>query len=148
MTYVPASDIPGSAAGGRVRRATTTVEFAVVSLFMFPMILGVFEIGRGLMVQHVLTAAACKGCRTAIIEGNDKTATTTAVQNVLTGAGISKTDATIATKVRDQDGDPANANAGDEITVIVSIGVDKISWVPNIKYLKGTLSAQYTLLRE
>jgi Flp pilus assembly protein TadG len=148
MPFSPRPRHPAGAARGRPRRASSTVEFAVVALVMFPMILGVFEVGRGLMVQHVLTAAAYKGARTAIVEGRGQTEVTTATQNVLSGAGISTADAQITIKVNNVDGDPANANAGDEITVIVSIGVDRISWVPAIKYLKGTLSAQYTLLRE
>jgi Flp pilus assembly protein TadG len=122
------------------------VEFAIVASILFPMILGIVEIGRGLMVIHVLTAASCRGCRTAVVEGRTQSDVTRAVQQVLDGAGISGATTTI--QVNEAGVDPANAKAGDEITVIVSVPVANISWVPGIRYLKNNLSAQYTLTRE
>ena len=139
---------PGSDGPGRPRRrcAASAVEFAVVASVLFPMILGIIEIGRGLMVIHVLTAASCHGCRTAVVEGRTQSDVTTAVQQTLNGAGIN--GATITIQVNNVPADPATAKAGDEITVIVSVPVANISWVPIIRYLNHNLSAQFTLTRE
>jgi Flp pilus assembly protein TadG len=144
MAFRPVAS--GPAARGRSRFAASTVEFAVVASVLFPMVLGIIEIGRGLMVVHVLTAAACRGCRTAVIEGRTQSDVATAAQQVLDGAGIK--GATITVQVNNAPADPAAAQAGDEITVIVSVPVGKISWVPLVHYLKNNLSAQYTLARE
>jgi Flp pilus assembly protein TadG len=129
-----------------LRRGAAAVEFAVVACLLFPMVLGIIEIGRGLMVVHVLTAAACRGCRTAVVEGRTQTDVDTAVQQLLSSSGIS--GETITILVNNVSGDPAKANAGDEITVKVSVPVSQVSWVPVTRYLTSNLSAQYTLTRE
>jgi Flp pilus assembly protein TadG len=131
---------------GRGRRAAAAVEFAVVGLVFFPLVLGIIEVGRGLMIIHVLTAAATHGCRTAIVEGNGKDQVDAAVSSVLTGAGI--TNVTPTVRVNNAPGDPATAQAGDEITVIVSVPVSQVTWVPGGHFLSGNLSAQYTLTKE
>ena len=45
------------------RRAATAVEFAVVAPVFFLFVLGFIELGRGYMVQHLMTNAARQGCR-------------------------------------------------------------------------------------
>jgi Flp pilus assembly protein TadG len=145
MAFRPVASGP-AAARGRPRPAASTVEFAIVASVLFPMVLGIIEIGRGLMVVHVLTASACRGCRAAVIEGRTQSDADTAAQQVLDGAGIK--GGTITVQVNNVAADPAAAQAGDEITVIVTVPVAKISWVPLIHYLKNDLSAQYTLPRE
>jgi Flp pilus assembly protein TadG len=131
---------------GARRRAAAAVEFAVVSLVFFPLVLGIIEVGRGLMIVHVLTAAASHGCRTAAIEGNGTNEVNTAVADVLTGAGITGITPTIL--VNNATADPGNAQAGDEVTVIVSVPVSQITWLPGGQYLTGNISAQYTLAKE
>ena len=147
MTFLPVPP-PGSAGPARPRRrfGASAVEFAVVASVLFPMILGIIEIGRGLMVVHVLTVASCRGCRIAVVEGRTQSDVTAAVQQVLKGAGI--TGETITIQVNNAPADPATAKAGDEITVNVSIPAANISWVPLTHYLKKNLAAQYTLTRE
>jgi Flp pilus assembly protein TadG len=132
------------AVGGR--RAAAAIEFAVVGLVFFPLVLGIIEIGRGMMTVHVLTAAAARGCRTAVLEGNGKTQVESAVSDALTKAGITGQTTTIY--VNNSVADPASANAGDEITVNVSVPVSQITWVPGANYLKGNIVAQYTLTKE
>ena len=142
---VPPPGAAGPARSGR-RSAASTVEFAVVASILFPMVLGIIEIGRGLMVIHVLTAASCHGCRAAIVEGRTQSDVTAAVQQVLGGAGVN--GATTTVQVNNVTADPATAKAGDVITVIVSVPIANISWGPVTHYLKHTRSAQFTLTRE
>jgi Flp pilus assembly protein TadG len=128
------------------RPGAAALEFAIVGSVFFLVILGLIEIGRVLMVQHELTFAARVGCRTGIITGKSNSDITTATINALTGQGMSGESVTV--QINDGTGDAANAKSGDEITVIVSIPVNKVSWVPVAKFTNGNLSGQYTLRRE
>jgi hypothetical protein len=104
------------------------------------------ELGRGIMVIHLLTNAARQGCRVGIIEGKATSDITTAVTNALAPVGISGDVVTV--DVNDNSADASTAKAGDEITVIVSVPVSKVTWLPGGTYLSGTLSGKYTLRRE
>jgi Flp pilus assembly protein TadG len=128
------------------RPAAASVEFAVVGLAFVPVLLGIIEIGRGLMVAHVLQVASARGCRTAALESNSDTEVKAAVNTTCDGAGISGQNVTV--QVNNATANCNTANAGDEVTVIVSIPFGSISWVPGAKYLSGNISAQYTLTRE
>jgi Flp pilus assembly protein TadG len=138
----------GPAPGPQVcrRRGATTVELAVVAPILFAVILGIFEVGRGLMVIHLLNNAAQAGCRAGIIEGKSTANIKTVVNNQLSASGINGDSVTV--QVNDGSADASNAVAGDEITVTVTVPVGSISWVPGIQYLIGSLQGQYTMRRE
>ncbi len=128
------------------RRGASIVEFAIVAPVAFITILGVMEVGSGLMAMHLLNDAAMAGCRVGIIEGKSSANIQSAATAVLTAEGISGETATV--KVNDGSTDASSAGVGDEITVTVSVPVSKISWVPVLKYLGGSLQGQYTMRRE
>ena len=128
------------------RRGANLVEMAVIAPLVFLIILGIIEIGRGMMVMHLLNNAAQAGCRVGIIEGKSSAAIKTVVINALTPAGVNGETATV--EVNDGSADASTAAAGDEITVIVRVPVSSISWVPVPKFLSGTLQGQYTMRRE
>jgi hypothetical protein len=94
----------------------------------------------------VLNVAALRGCRTAVVEGNTDTNVTSTVKTALDNAGISGQNVTV--QVNNATANCSTANAGDEVTVIVSVPVSKVTWVPTGSFLSGNLSAQYTLLKE
>ncbi len=127
---------------GRVRAGAAALEFAVVgSVFVF-ILLGVIEVGRGLMVQHLLTNAARDGARVATIEGKGKSDVQTAVDTALSGLGLSGYQvSTVPTDV-------STAQANDQVSVTVSVAVSDVSWLPVPRFLSGTISGQYTLRRE
>jgi len=128
-------------------RGAYAVQFAFVALLFFLFIMGLVELGRGMMVKHLLVNAARQGCRTGVIEGRSNTDITNAVVSTLNSQGISGDTATI--QVNDNTANASTANAGDEITVIVSVPTDSVSWVPGARYLTGgTISGKYTLRRE
>src|ERR1700752_1488569 len=110
------------------RRVASAVGFACSAPVMFIMILGMFELARGLMVIHMMTNAARAGCRVGIIEGKANSDVKAAVASALTPIGISAD--TVTVDVNDNASDVANCNPGDEVTVIVSVPVSSISWVP------------------
>jgi Flp pilus assembly protein TadG len=130
----------------QTRRGASAVEFAFVAPVMFIMILGMIELARGLMVIHMMTNAARAGCRVGILEGKSNSDVNAAVASVLTPIGIRSDVVTV--DVNDNASDVANGNPGDEVTVIVSVPVSSISWVPYARYLNGSISGQYTLRRE
>ena len=130
----------------RRRWAASTVEFAVVAPVFFAIVFGMIELGRGLMVLHLLNHAARAGCRVAAVEGRSNSDISTAVTNTLSSQGISTEAVTV--QVNDGTANASTAQAGDEITVKVSIPVGKITWVPGGSILTGSLSGQYTLRRE
>jgi Flp pilus assembly protein TadG len=129
------------------RHGTTAVEFAFVGPIVFLLFFGVIELGRGLMVVHLLNNAARIGCRAGVIEGTSTTSITNRVKRSLTGVGISPE--TVNVQVNDGATDASASKAGDEITVTASIPMSSVTWLPFQSYLNGkTLSGQYTLRRE
>jgi Flp pilus assembly protein TadG len=137
------------APGGKkrpTRKGAAILEFAIVAPLIFLFVLGLIEISRGLMVTHLLTGAARKGCRLAVIEGKSNDDVTAAVNATLGPAGISSDSITVL--VNDKPADASTAGASDEITVLVSVPVSAVTWVPTSNFLTGSLSGQYTLRRE
>ena len=98
------------------------------------------------MTIHMLNNAARAGCRVGVIEGKATSDISTTVTNVLSAQGMTAEGVTV--EVNDGSADASTAQAGDEITVIVSIPASKVTWVPGGSYLRGNLSGQYTLRRE
>ena len=128
------------------RRAAAAVEFAMVAPLFFLFVLGFIELGRGYMIQHLMTNAARQGCRVAVIEGKATTDVNNAVYAVLNGQGISGDSVTV--QVNDVTANDSTAQSGDEITVIVSIPAATVTWVPGAQYLFGTITGKYTMRRE
>jgi Flp pilus assembly protein TadG len=128
------------------RRGGHAVEFAVVGTVMFVFILGLIEVGRAFMVVHLLTNAARQGCRIGVLPGKANSDVLTAVNGTLNAQGIRGDTATV--QVNDNTADVANAKSGDEVTVIVSVPVSSVTWLPGTGFLRGTLSSRYTLRRE
>jgi Flp pilus assembly protein TadG len=150
MTVIVDNKLPqrpnGGTAGAGKRAGATTAELAVVAPFVFMIILGIIEVGRGLMVTHLLNNAAQAGCRVGIIEGKATSDINAVVLQALQTGGISGDSVTVL--VNDGNADASSANSGDEITVKITVPVSKVSWVPGIKFLTGSLGGQYTLRRE
>jgi Flp pilus assembly protein TadG len=139
-------EVPAPTRPSARRPAATAVEFAIVAPLFFLFLLGFIELGRGYMIQHLMTNAARQGCRVAIIEGKSSTDVNNAVYSVLNGEGISGD--TVTVQVDDAAANASSANPGDEISVTVSIPVTAVSWVPGAQFLFGTISGKYTLRRE
>jgi len=131
------------------RRGVHLVEFAFVAPILFAMILGVIEIGRGLMVQQLLTEAARRGARASVIEGTSSAQIKSAVTDYLASVGVNGSSAGISVNDAPVDTvDPQNMPAYTEITVNVSVPVSSCTWVPAGWFLSGTISGQYTMRRE
>ena len=128
------------------RRGAHAVEFAVVGTVMFVFILGLVEVGRGFMVQHLLTHAARQGCRVGILPGKANADILATVNASLSSQGIRGDTATI--QVNDNTADVTAAKTGDEVTVMISVPVSSVTWLPGSGFLTGSISSKYTLRRE
>src|SRR5689334_16768863 len=76
----------------RKRAGATAVEFAIVAPVMFLMIFGIIELGRVLMVMHMLSDVARDSARYAVVtEGSNQSSSTisTYATTRLTAYGIS-----------------------------------------------------------
>jgi Flp pilus assembly protein TadG len=131
---------------GTVREGAAVTEFAIVAPVIFIFVMGLIEVSRGLMVSHILTKAARQGCRLGVIEGKSNSDITASVNATLGSVGISSD--TITVQINDNAADASTAQAGDEVTVLVTVPVSAVTWVPVSNFLKGNLSGQYTLRRE
>jgi Flp pilus assembly protein TadG len=128
------------------RRGASLIEFAIVIPVFILFVFGIVEIGRGLMVTHLLNNAARDGCRQGILGGKSTSEINAVVDTVLGKQGISGHSTTV--KINDAVAEASTAQSGDEITVLVRVPASSITWLPGAKYLTGNLAGQFTLRRE
>jgi Flp pilus assembly protein TadG len=145
-SFPPPVQTDKSHCGRTERRGAAALEFAVVAPVFFLLIFGLVEVGRCLMVQHLLTNAARQGCRVAVIEGKTTADVNTAASNLLSGQGISGFTTTV--QVNGATADASTANPGDKITVSISVPASTNSWVPGASFCFGTITGSYSLRRE
>lgn len=113
------------------RRGAVVVEFAVVLPVIVLMFMGSMEMGRAVMVRHVLEEAARAGCRVAVFENGNKKDVLDIVQAAVAAAQIDDYTVTISPDP------PENLNAFQAVTVTVSVPYDDISWIPSGSYMNG-----------
>lgn len=143
------------------RPGATAVEFAVVAPILFLLMFGIFEFGSALMVSEILTDAARRACRQAIIEGTTTATIKRTATDYLSGFGISGENVTVT--INDGTGnvtEAQNVPAYSEMTVTVTISADSVTWMPTGVQIyipgfgsvpigiPGNLSGQFTLRRE
>lgn len=125
------------------RKGATLVEFAIVAPVLFLLIFGLFEMGRVVMVEQLMTNAAREGARRGILESSTNAGVQQTVEDYLTSVSIS--DATVTVT-------PADLNTvgfGDPVVVKVSVPFEKVSWIPTPWIFSGlTLSGQSSMRGE
>lgn len=124
------------------RHGVATVEFAIVAPLFFLLVLGSVELGRGLMVQQVLTNASRVGARQAVMLSGSQSGAITAATNFASGATVPGVSVTVSP-------DPGAASSGDMISVTVSVPYANVSWIPSPWFLGGaSLSATSVMRKE
>jgi len=130
---------PTTASRRRTRCGIASVEMAIIVPILGIIMLGMFELGRAVMVKQTLTGAARKGCRTGIIYQYGNTDITNDVINVMRDNGFDvtlfnpPTIGTITITVTAPDGttldDALDAPPGSVVSVQLSIPVSSVQWV-------------------
>ena len=106
-----------------------TVEFAIVLPIIIAMLLGVWEVGRALVVEEILCNAVSVGGRAASTGLNSAAQVQAAVTNYLALAGLRTQNVTVTVSDLTNPGtDPTAASALDQIQVSVSIPLSNVSW--------------------
>jgi Flp pilus assembly protein TadG len=129
----------------RNRGGAAAVEFALVAPVFFGFMLGMLEIGRGVMVQQILTSASREGCRQAVLDGATTSAVTTFINSYLTAAAVPSG----GTTVNISPSLPTASGYTGTVTVTVSIPFSQVNWGPTPIFLGGkTLTSTTVMQRE
>jgi Flp pilus assembly protein TadG len=113
------------------RRGTAAIEFAVILLFLVPLLIGLWEVGRLVEVEQHLNNAVREGARQAST-GNSNTA---AVQQVVVtylavnGITITTSNVTVTNITSSSRNDPTTANQLDQFHIAVQMPFNNVRWV-------------------
>jgi Flp pilus assembly protein TadG len=134
--------------GRRGRSAAATSEMALLLPVLATIMLGMFELSRGMMVKQILTDAARKGCRTGIIHQYGNSDIINDVTGVMQNNGFDTsrfnppTLGSITITVTDPNGnkltDALDAPSGSIVSVQVGIPVSSIAWFSTF-FLSGNM---------
>ena len=129
------------------RRAAAATELALIAPVLAGMLVGIFELGRGVMVKQMLTDAARMGCETGTLPLTASSAITSDVNGVLTANGISSGAATITILVNGTASDTLLAKQNDKISVKVAISVSQVAWTTKFLFLtSGTIESETVVM--
>jgi Flp pilus assembly protein TadG len=131
------------------RRGIAATEFAVLAPFLAILILGMFELARGIMVKQMLNDAARRACRVAIQPQKANSDVTSEINNILSDNGIPSADATITVQVNGVTADCSTAKQNDKVSVKVAIPTSDTFWI-STHWLSSTsiMSDSVTMLRQ
>jgi len=128
---------PRGATGSR-RGAAAVVEFAAVVSILVLLMLGLFELSRGMMVRQLLSCAARKGCRTGIVHQYGNQDIVNDATNILRDNNFDATKfnppsiGSITVTVTAPDGttlaDALDAPSGSTVSVKVDLPGSSIDW--------------------
>jgi len=138
------------------RRGTATVEFALVAPFLCLILMGMFELGRAVMVKNILSDAARKACRTGIQRDKGNADIASEVNNIMSDNGFTTAKfnppsvGAINITVTDPNGtvltDSLDAPSGTVVSVQVCIPVSSTAWVPTIFLGSGSTLESETVV--
>ena len=127
---------------GSNRLGAAATEFAIVAPLFILLVIGMIELGRGLMVQQVLINASRVGARQAITMGATGAEVQTAVTEYAASVAVPNVTAAVSP-------DPAGAPAGTMISVTTTVPFNDVSWLPAPWFLGGaTLTAESNMRKE
>jgi Flp pilus assembly protein TadG len=144
-----------TSANRRSRRGVAAVEMAFIAPILGLLMMGMFELSRGVMVKQMLTGAARKGCRTGIIHQYGNSDIINDVTNLMQDNGFGSTlfnpptIGSITITVTDPSGnilsDALDATPGSKVSVQVSIPVSSVQWV-SAYFLTATMFESDTVV--
>jgi Flp pilus assembly protein TadG len=139
-----------------VRSAAAAVEFAFLAPVLATLMLGMFELSRGVTVRQILTGAARKGCRTGILHQYGYSTIVSDVTDVMRDNGFTSSQfnppsvGSITITVTDPDGntlgDALDAPSGSTVSVQVSIPTTSINWVSYLFLTKSMVESDLVVM--
>jgi Flp pilus assembly protein TadG len=140
---------------GSKRPGVAAAEFAILAPFLFFLIIGMFELARGIMIKQMLNDAARKACRSGVQAGSTNANITAEINNILTDNNIATSDATITITVgaetstiplSGQAVDASTARPGlDYVSVKVGIPMSYVNWAGTF-FLSGSTVESETVV--
>ena len=105
------------------KNGSATVEFALILPLFALMVYGMTEFGRAWFTMHVITNATREGARRAIIQGSSTTNVRSTINNYLSSSGLNTLpEASIVTRVNNNNVDVSTATTNDTVSVTVNYG--------------------------
>ncbi len=113
------------------------------------MLLGMFEMSRGIMVKEVLNDAARRACRIGILPNKANSDVTATITNILSDNNLPTTHITTTIQVNGVTVDCSTAQQSDRISVQISIPTSDTFWISTY-FLKSTSleSDSITMMRQ
>lgn len=115
------------------RTGTTTVEFSLVAIPLFLIVMGSIELGRGMMVVQTMEEAARCGCRSATLKGQTATTAKAQIHDLMSLAGVNSYTAEVIPNSVE------TAEQWSPVIVRVSASFDSFTWLPVPKFLSGKI---------
>lgn len=100
--------------------------------FLVLFLMGSVEVGRGVMVKHVLEEAARAGCRVAVFESSSAADVQSIVGTAMDAANLSSANYTVTIDPPN----PQGLQAFQPVTVSIEMNFADVSWIPTT-FLKG-----------
>jgi Flp pilus assembly protein TadG len=116
----------------RERRGIAAIELAVLITLLAFLVLGMYEVSRGIRAKVVISDAARAGCRAAILPGSSNNSVSNVLNSILSDNGLTPGNATITVKVNDVVADANTAKQNDKVAVTVAYPISQV-------FLTGTL---------
>jgi Flp pilus assembly protein TadG len=110
------------------RRGVAAVEFAVLLPLIFTLLLGLWEVGRMVETQQLLTNAAREGGRQASTGQLTNAQVASVVTQALTAAGLNTTNVQVTVANVTRGGDVSGSQYLDQLSVTVSIPYQDVQW--------------------
>ena len=112
------------------RRGIAAVELALVIPFVLALLLGVWEVGRLININQILSNAAREGARKSVTGQVSTAQVQQTVINYLNNAGLPTANAVVTVSDLTSPGtDPSNASQLDQIQVSVTMPFADVRWV-------------------
>jgi Flp pilus assembly protein TadG len=137
---------PGRQAAARSRRGAAVAEFAIIAPIFVALLVGTFELSRGLWAKEILSDAARRACRTGVQPGTSNATIISDVNNILTDNKIDSTKATITILVNDQAVDASTAKQNDKVSVKVAVPVSATKIVTAVFLTNSTLESETVVM--
>jgi Flp pilus assembly protein TadG len=111
------------------RRGVAAVEFALLAPLLIYLLLGLWEVGRMIEINQILSNAAREGARQASTGLNTNAQVQTVVTNYLQAAGLPTANANVTVSDQTSGADVSQAAQLDQIQVTVSIPFTDVRWI-------------------